>query len=224
MGRELKLKFKEPQLKLTERKTTLAKKPAKNKMDDRPSAAVRIRVYKRDRFQCTYCGVPGTDAELEVDHIIPIARGGSNHISNLTTACRKCNAKKGVGEAPRMFSPEKDNPPDTPPVVDPCSMAGLCIHTLTDEGDIKYQGHIIRDLGDRVVAQIYSAMDGRPTNCMIFPKMMMNPERCILYGDHDQMNEAFQVLQRKTFKKMGMEFYEHNPGDEEYTWEVRSLG
>jgi hypothetical protein len=62
---------------------------------DGPSAEVRIRVYKRDRFRCTYCGVAGTDAELEVDHIVPVAGGGSHHISNLTTACRACNQKKG---------------------------------------------------------------------------------------------------------------------------------
>lgn len=48
---------------------------------DRASAAVRMRVMKRDRFKCTYCGAPGTDAELEVDHIIAVANGGSNHIS-----------------------------------------------------------------------------------------------------------------------------------------------
>jgi hypothetical protein len=66
-----------------------------------PSAAVRIRVMKRDRFRCTYCGTPGTDAELEVDHIIAFARGGSHHMSNLTTACRRCNQSKGDRDAPR---------------------------------------------------------------------------------------------------------------------------
>jgi 5-methylcytosine-specific restriction protein A len=71
------------------------------KRTDGPSAAVRIRVMKRDRFQCTYCGAPGTDVELEVDHIISVARGGSHHMSNLTTACRDCNQAKGAGEPPK---------------------------------------------------------------------------------------------------------------------------
>jgi 5-methylcytosine-specific restriction protein A len=56
---------------------------------------------KRDKFRCTYCGAPGTDVELEVDHIIPVAKGGSHHMSNLTTACRMCNQCKGVGAAPK---------------------------------------------------------------------------------------------------------------------------
>src|ERR1700731_2001398 len=67
-----------------------------------PSAAVRIRAMKRDRFRCTYCGAPGTHAELEVDHIIPCSKGGSHHISNLTTACRKCNQKKSDGSVAEM--------------------------------------------------------------------------------------------------------------------------
>lgn len=70
------------------------------KRTDAPSAAVKLRTLKRDRFRCTYCGQAGTDVELQVDHIIPVARGGSHHISNLTTACRECNQKKGAGAAP----------------------------------------------------------------------------------------------------------------------------
>lgn len=68
--------------------------------NDSPSAAVILRVFKRDRFQCTYCGAPGTDAELQADHIIAVSKGGSHHISNLTTACRVCNQSKGNREAP----------------------------------------------------------------------------------------------------------------------------
>ena len=65
------------------------------KQQDSPSAAVIMRVFKRDKFTCNYCGVNGSEAELQCDHIIPKSKGGSNHISNLTTACRKCNQSKG---------------------------------------------------------------------------------------------------------------------------------
>lgn len=67
-----------------------------------PSSKVKMRVMKRDRFQCTYCGAPGTDAELEVDHIIAVSIGGSHHMSNLTTACRACNQKKGDGKLAKV--------------------------------------------------------------------------------------------------------------------------
>lgn len=60
-----------------------------------PSAAAVLRVMKRDRFRCTYCGASGNDSELQVDHITPVAKGGSHHLANLTTACRNCNQSKG---------------------------------------------------------------------------------------------------------------------------------
>ncbi|NEO81134.1 RNA-guided endonuclease IscB [Moorena sp. SIO4G3] len=42
---------------------------------------------------CVYCGA--IDTPLEVEHIIPKSKGGSNRVSNLTLACRCCNQKKG---------------------------------------------------------------------------------------------------------------------------------
>lgn len=43
---------------------------------------------------CAYCGKK--DVPLQVEHIVPRARGGSNRISNLCIACKKCNQKKGI--------------------------------------------------------------------------------------------------------------------------------
>ncbi|AOY83979.1 RNA-guided endonuclease IscB [Moorena producens JHB] len=42
---------------------------------------------------CVYCGAE--NVPLEVEHIVPKSRGGSNRVSNLTLACRCCNQKKG---------------------------------------------------------------------------------------------------------------------------------
>lgn len=56
------------------------------------SIKARLSVYKRDGFQCVKCG--GND--LTIDHIIPIAKGGTNADNNLQTLCRSCNSKKGV--------------------------------------------------------------------------------------------------------------------------------
>jgi hypothetical protein len=42
---------------------------------------------------CAYCGK--TDVPLEVEHIVPKSRGGTDRVSNLTIACRACNLKKG---------------------------------------------------------------------------------------------------------------------------------
>lgn len=58
------------------------------------SVRTRFEVFKRDRFVCQYCGKTPPDVLLEVDHIVPRAAGGSDDITNLTTACWDCNHGK----------------------------------------------------------------------------------------------------------------------------------
>jgi 5-methylcytosine-specific restriction endonuclease McrA len=41
---------------------------------------------------CTYCG---SSDKIEIDHIVPLSKGGRHSIGNLTPACRMCNASKG---------------------------------------------------------------------------------------------------------------------------------
>ncbi|MBL1209235.1 HNH endonuclease [Geminocystis sp. GBBB08] len=55
---------------------------------------VRKYVYNRDNYQCQSCGKNTKETTLNIDHIIPLAKGGSNDISNLQTLCLKCNQKK----------------------------------------------------------------------------------------------------------------------------------
>ena len=43
--------------------------------------------------ECAYCGAK--DVPLQIEHIQPRAKGGSNSITNLTLSCKKCNTKKG---------------------------------------------------------------------------------------------------------------------------------
>ena len=55
---------------------------------------VRFDVFKRDSFKCQLCGATAPDVLLEIDHIHPVAKGGTNDITNLITACQPCNAGK----------------------------------------------------------------------------------------------------------------------------------
>jgi len=67
--------------------------------DDKRSITpkTRYKVLKRDGHKCQACGASAEDgAKLEVDHRVPVARGGSNHPSNLWTLCDKCNGGKGT--------------------------------------------------------------------------------------------------------------------------------
>lgn len=60
------------------------------------SKKVRFEVFKRDGFVCQYCGAHPPEAVLHVDHIDPVAAGGSSDIDNLVTACDSCNLGKGA--------------------------------------------------------------------------------------------------------------------------------
>ena len=59
------------------------------------SKTTRFEVFKRDSFTCQYCGRSAPDVVLEVDHIVPVAEGGTNDILNLITSCKDCNRGKG---------------------------------------------------------------------------------------------------------------------------------
>lgn len=59
------------------------------------SKAIRHEIFKRDSFTCQYCGKSAPDVVLEIEHIIPISKGGDNETLNLITACFDCNRGKG---------------------------------------------------------------------------------------------------------------------------------
>jgi hypothetical protein len=61
----------------------------------------RWAVLQRFGFKCVYCGRTAQETTLEIDHVVPIARGGSNAEDNLVTACAECNMGKGIQ---RLFS------------------------------------------------------------------------------------------------------------------------
>ena len=63
---------------------------------------VRKYVFERDRYQCKSCGKTKLETELTIDHIIPLASGGANDISNLQTLCGACNQQKKHHFDPRF--------------------------------------------------------------------------------------------------------------------------
>lgn len=65
-----------------------------------------IREYLLEKWHrtCAYCGKTGIP--LEIEHIVPKSRGGSNRVANLTLSCRRCNVKKGEQTATEFGSPD----------------------------------------------------------------------------------------------------------------------
>jgi 5-methylcytosine-specific restriction endonuclease McrA len=67
-------------------------------------AGYEVREYLLEKWHrtCAYCGT--TDV-LDVEHIVPKARGGSDRVSNLTLACVPCNERKGKQTAAEFGYP-----------------------------------------------------------------------------------------------------------------------
>ncbi|WBM34138.1 HNH endonuclease [Pseudomonas sp. NY11382] len=65
----------------------------------RPWRRIRERILLRDQYTCCGCGVVTQD--LEVDHIINVAEGGSDEDSNLQSLCVPCHQAKTAVEAAR---------------------------------------------------------------------------------------------------------------------------
>lgn len=59
------------------------------------SGKVRQNVFMRDNYTCQICGATVKDgAKLELDHIIPVSKGGTNDEDNLQVLCQQCNREK----------------------------------------------------------------------------------------------------------------------------------
>lgn len=59
------------------------------------SNKMRFSIYARDGYRCRKCGISNRYAPLEIDHIVPIAKGGKTTYDNLQTLCHRCNVEKG---------------------------------------------------------------------------------------------------------------------------------
>lgn len=65
---------------------------ARRRSESRRRARRRLRIFERDGYRCVACG---SAENLTLDHVVPLAHGGSNGAENLQTMCRSCNHAKG---------------------------------------------------------------------------------------------------------------------------------
>lgn len=71
-------------------------------------AGYEVREYLLEKWnrQCAYCG--GKDIPLQIEHIHPRAKGGTDRIANLTLACKECNQKKGIQDITVFLAKKPD--------------------------------------------------------------------------------------------------------------------
>ena len=87
------------------------------------SASLRLLVLERDEYRCVYCLTTQENSgeQLQIDHIIPVASGGTSTRDNLCSCCAKCNNNKWTktqaidpltNERVPLFHPLQQNWPD----------------------------------------------------------------------------------------------------------------
>lgn len=52
-------------------------------------------LFRRDLYLCMYCGTKFAERELTRDHVVPKSRGGKDAWTNVVSACKRCNQRKG---------------------------------------------------------------------------------------------------------------------------------
>jgi hypothetical protein len=55
---------------------------------------IMLKVVRRDNYLCQICHTHVPDDQIELDHLIPISKGGPTTVENLRLLCRPCNRKK----------------------------------------------------------------------------------------------------------------------------------
>jgi len=73
----------------------------------------RTNIFLRDRNTCQYCGGKFAKQHLTLDHIIPVVQGGGKGWSNIVTACKPCNQRKG-GRTPTQAGMRLRSKPKEP--------------------------------------------------------------------------------------------------------------
>ena len=65
---------------------------------------LRYEVLRRDDHKCRYCGADATDSKPTVDHVVPVALGGSDEPDNLVTACVVLRAAPASAASPTALA------------------------------------------------------------------------------------------------------------------------
>jgi hypothetical protein len=63
-------------------------------VDVKPSLS-NATLFRRDQHTCLYCGMQFSPQDLSRDHVEPVSRGGRDDWTNVVTACKRCNTRKG---------------------------------------------------------------------------------------------------------------------------------
>ena len=101
---------------------------------------LRHQVFQRDNYRCRECGATNKQTRLHVDHIVPVAKGGTNDLSNLQILCEACNKAKYTDE---WVGGKKDKQSSSQVLIKTCPKCGGYIRADADK--CKHCGSLLSD-------------------------------------------------------------------------------
>lgn len=149
--------------------------------------SARFDILQRDGFTCRYCGRQAPETELEVDHVHPRSKGGTDDQKNLVTTCRDCNRGKGDRIVPL---PQKEDGWR--------SLEGKFFHIFRNHKDhrcIQEQGSVVADMGGGYyVVDIYDWSHGFRAwyGTRVVNISQIASEQWVFYGTDQAMREAYK--------------------------------
>lgn len=154
--------------------------------------SVRFNVFRRDDFTCRYCGRSSPEVTLHCDHAKSVKDGGDDTEENLVTSCSDCNygksSKTVIREAPLKVAAHD-------------GLVGMWGHTFDADKNIAWQFKIIRKINDALyVCQLFSWLDGGPTNCETIHTDKLTGNDCKLYATNEQMREAADWIMDRQYQ------------------------
>lgn len=142
--------------------------------------SLRFQILERDSFTCRFCGKRAPETELEVDHVVPRSKGGSDDTSNLVAACRDCN--RGKGDRTVDLSHTDWN-----------ALLGKFFHTLCSGGRVQQQGQIIGSLGSGFyVVRFFDWFIGEETKRQVVHISDMRKGAWALYESDKSMRDHYE--------------------------------
>jgi ATP adenylyltransferase len=140
--------------------------------------SVRYEVLKRAKFRCELCGCSSEVRSLDVDHIVPVSRGGRNDPTNYQALCSTCNQNKGNRDstsfrADRDFYDTRDN---------------ACVLCQASESrKLISSNELAVAFGDK-----YEVTRG---HCLVIPKRHVSTFSELTVGEIQQMNLLVKEVQ-----------------------------
>jgi hypothetical protein len=151
------------------------------------SKKLRFEVFKRDNFQCQYCGKSPPVVILEVDHVVPVSAAGKNTIDNLLCSCFDCNRGKGA----------------TPLDVVPLQVVAKAAMEEEAESQLKAYQEILRSKRLRLEEEAWEVAEIYSPGCSASGFNKAKLKSISLFIDRLGLHEVIHAMDIAVFKRIG---------------------